>query len=303
MGRIAVIGSFGVGMTMAVARVPNAGETVLAGKFAMGPGGKGSNQAIGARRLGADVDFLTAVGPDDFGQNAHALWAREGVHAEYVKTGSRSTMVGVILVEPSGENRIIVDPGALEELDQSDVEAFAPVIAAADLCVTSLEIPVAAAVAALRVARLAKTPTLLNPAPAAPLPDDAWPLIDYLTPNRNEAEILTHADSATEPTELVSLLRARFMGTIALTLGADGVLLDTRREQAYVPAVPTRHVVDTTGAGDAFTAAFAVAITEGLPPLEAVRFASAAGAHAVSIAEVIPSLPYRRDLRTYLNRR
>lgn len=290
-------------MTMVVSHLPTAGETMLGGTFALGPGGKGSNQAIGARRLGAEVDFLTCIGADDFGRSARELWQREGVRAEQVKTGTRSTMVGVILVEPNGENRIIVAPGALDELEPNDVDEFAPVIGAADLCVVSLEIPLETAMAALRVARRVGTPTLLNPAPAASIPDDAWQHIDYLTPNRGEAETLTAADANATPDQVVELLRRRFAGVIVLTLGAHGALVDDGRQRVHVAAVPPRQVVDTTGAGDAFTAALAVAITEQSSLPDAVRFAAAAGAHTVAAAEVIPALPYRDDLLAYVNRR
>jgi ribokinase len=306
MSRIAVIGSYGVGMTMVVPRLPTVGETLLGGNFALGPGGKGSNQAICAQRLGAEVEFLTCIGPDNFGRDAHELWAREGVSAKHVKTGTRSTMVGFILVEPGGENRIVVAPGALDELGSLEVETFAPIIESADLCLVSLEIPVETAVTALRVARRVGTPTLLNPAPAAPLPDEAWSFIDYLTPNSSEAQILTNTVNAMPPAtpdELVSLLRAYFNGVVILTLGKDGALVDDKQSRMYVPAIPPRQIVDTTGAGDAFAAALAVAITEGQPLLEAAHFAAAAGAHAVSIAQVIPSLPYRRDLDMLLDRR
>jgi ribokinase len=248
--------------------------------------------------LGAEVDLLTSVGPDGFGREARELWREEGVGADHVKTGESPTMVGFILVEPGGENRIAVAPGALSELEAADVLAFGDVISASDLCLVSLEIPLGAAVEALRVAREAGTTTLLNPAPAAPLPEGAWELVDYLTPNVSEARTLVVAPPDAGPGELISALREHYANTIVLTLGAGGALVDDGRERTHVAAVRARGVVDTTGAGDAFSAALAVALTEGWDLLPAVRFAAAAGAHAVGTAEVIPSLPYRRDLRT-----
>jgi ribokinase len=300
MSRIAVIGSYGVGMTMRVPRLPEPGETLAGGIFSRGPGGKGSNQAICASRLGAEVDLLTCVGPDAFGAEARELWEREGVRVTAVKTGTRPTMVGFILVEPGGENRIVIAPGALEELTAEDVAAFTPQIKAADLCLVSMEIPLQTALAALRIARRVGTPTLLNPAPAVPLPDEAWSLIDYLTPNRSEAHILTGAVPPAEPLALIARLRQRFAGVIILTLGAEGALIDEGGKQLHIPAVPPARVVDTTGAGDAFNAALAVALTEGQALPQAVRFAAAAGAHAVQTAEVIPALPYRDDIAVFL---
>lgn len=290
-------------MTMNVSRLPAAGETMRGGPFTVGPGGKGSNQAISARRLGVEVDFLTCVGSDAFGIEARDLWLREGVAAESVKTGTRPTMVGFILIEPGGENRIVIAPGALEELTPADIRARAALIAAADLCLVSLEIPLETAIETLRVARQVGTPTLLNPAPVALLPDDAWSLIDYLTPNAGEAQLLARLETTAAPSEIVAQLRKRYSGVLVLTQGKDGVIVDEGYGLFHVPPVRPRRVVDTTGAGDAFTAAFAVAIVEGMSLRDTAHFAAAAGAYTVETAEVIPALPHRSDLEVYINNR
>lgn len=304
MNKIAVVGSYGVGLTMRLDRVPVAGETIAGGIFSSGHGGKGSNQAVGAARLGAEVSFITAVGDDAMGRGAHDLWSDEGVNAgKVVSIPGVATMVGVILVEPSGENRIVIATGALDHLTPDHVESFLPELAAADIAVTQMEIPVATAVAALRLAHEAGTRTLLNPAPAQPLPADAWEHIDVLTPNRTEAAILMGIDpgAAGPPEDLVTALRQRGVGTVVITLGGDGALIADGTGTRKVPAVTARDVVDTTGAGDAFTAALSVALAEGRAIDEAVRFAAAAGAHAVSIAEVIPALAHRSDLERLLS--
>lgn len=303
MSRIAVIGSYGVGMTMNIPRLPEAGETMRGGPFAAGPGGKGSNQAIGACRLGVEVDVVTCVGPDAFGQEARELWRREGVGAQSIKTGTQPTMVGFILIEPGGENRIVIAPGALEELTPADIRERAALIARADLCLVSLEISLETAIEALRVAREVGTPTLLNPAPAVTLPDDAWSLIDYLTPNAGEARLLANLDATAAPNAILARLRQRYSGVLVLTQGKDGAILAGAEGLFSFPPVRPRRVVDTTGAGDAFTAAFAVAIVEKMPLREAVRFAAAAGAFAVETAEVIPSLPRRDELEAYIKDR
>src|SRR5437868_12062364 len=150
MARVAVVGSYGVGLTVELDRVPAAGETVVGRTFRTDHGGKGSNQAIGAARLGADVDFLTAIGDDAFGHEAIALWQREGVHVQAIVTDA-ATMTAPILVEPTGENRIVVVPGALERLSPAHVDEFSDRIAAADVCVVQLEIPVWTALYALQV--------------------------------------------------------------------------------------------------------------------------------------------------------
>ncbi|MEU0690652.1 ribokinase [Streptomyces uncialis] len=291
--KIAVVGSYGAGLTMRVPRSPGAGETVSGGVFAPGPGGKGSNQAIAAARLGAEVSLLTAVGDDDFGRAAHALWRAEGVGATHVRTASAPTMVGFILVEPSGENRIAIAPGALDELDAAAVAAFREEIAAADVLVVSMEIPEEAVAAALRAGRDSGTTTLLNPAPARPLPDDLWPFIDVITPNQTEAPVLLGigAGHGLDDEALVRALRERTGGIAVLTRGGQGALIAQESGVSVTPPYPVGNVVDTTGAGDAFTAALAVALGSGHPLDHAVRYAAAAGAHTVTVAGVVPALP------------
>ncbi|MEV7433936.1 ribokinase [Streptomyces griseoviridis] len=296
--KIAVVGSYGAGLTMRVPKAPAAGETVSGGTFAPGPGGKGSNQAVAAARLGAEVALLTAVGDDDFGRAARELWRAEGVDASRVLTAGAPTMVGFILVEPSGENRIAIAPGALDELDAAAVEGFRAEIAAADILIVSMEIPEDAVVAALRAGRESGTRTLLNPAPARPLPDACWPLIDVITPNQTEAPVLLGLDAEhrLDDEELVSALRERTGGVALLTRGGQGALVAEASGVTAVPPLRARSVVDTTGAGDSFTAALAVALAEGRPVAEAAGFAAAAGAHTVSVAGVIPALPTRDQL-------
>jgi len=270
-----VVGSYGVGLTVELDRVPDAGETVIGRAFRTDHGGKGSNQAVGAARLGAEVDFLTAIGDDAFGRGALELWQQEGVRAETVRSDA-ATMVAPILVEPSGQNRIMVVPGALAELSPAHVDGFAEQIAGADVCIVQLEIPVATALHALTVARREGVRTILNPAPAPPQPITAD--VDYVTPNETEAAAVKDVQ-----------------GTLVLTLGEQGAQLG----DTTVPAFRA-DVVDTTGAGDAFTAAFAVALAEGQTDLEAVRWGCAAGAHMVEHPGVVPGLPTRAQLEERL---
>jgi ribokinase len=276
MARVAVVGSYGVGLTVELDRVPGAGETVIGRAFRIDHGGKGSNQAIGAARLGAEVDFLTAIGDDAFGNAAVALWEEEGVRADAVRAQA-PTMTAPILVEPSGQNRIVVVPGALDHLGAAHVDAFSDRIARADICVVQLEIPVWTALYALEVARAAGVRTILNPAPAPPEPLDVR--CDFVTPNETEAPSVERAEA-----------------TLVLTLGDQGAELRGER----IPAFPAE-VVDTTGAGDAFTAAFAVALAEGIDEREAVRWGCAAGAHMVEHAGVVPGLPTREQLEGRLS--
>ncbi|GAA5035649.1 ribokinase [Microbacterium fluvii] len=297
--KIAVVGSYGVGLTMRVARMPEAGETLSGAQFDSGPGGKGSNQAIGAARLGAEVNLLTAVGDDDYGRAAFELWAQEKVGSSHVVVSTEAaTMVGFILVEPSGENRIAIAPGALDTLDAQAVATFRDAIAAADVLVVSMEIPLPAVVAALRLGRETGTRTLLNPAPAQPLPDEAWPLIDVITPNQSEAPVLLglDPDHGHDDEDLVRLLAGRTAGSVVLTRGGAGALLFDDGTLTTVAPVRVENVVDTTGAGDSFTAALAVRLAEGASLADAAETAARAGAHTVTTAGVIPALPTRTDL-------
>lgn len=299
--RIAVVGSYGAGLTMRVPTMPQAGETVSGATFSAGAGGKGSNQAIGAARLGAEVCLLTAVGDDEFGRAARTLWRSEGVDESRVVTVDAATMVGVILVESDGENRIIIAPGALDRLGPEHVDAFAASIAKTQLLLVCNEIPVATVVAALRTAHHHGVPTLFNPAPARDLPAEARRFVDYLTPNLGEARVLAGLDDTAGMGEILDRLRRMYPATIVLTAGADGAYVDEPSgARVHTPAVRPPTVVDTTGAGDAFNAALAVALCRGETAVAAAQFAVAAGAFAVSRREATPGLPTPDDLAPLL---
>ncbi len=298
--RISVLGGYGVGHSMRVARCPEAGETLSDGVLSIGHGGKGSNQAVAARRLGAQVALLTAVGQDVSGEGAFALWSAEGVDADAVRrSAGAATMTGWIIVEPSGENRIIIARGALDTLTEADAERFRPAIHDSDLLLVSLEIPTAVATAALRIAHEEGVRSVLNPAPAQAATAEMCRLADVITPNLTEALALTgHRAGAptSDPETLARDLRARFGTDVVMTLGTDGSVVATGDGTVAVPAVPAERVVDTTGAGDTFSAALAVAWLETGSLPAAVRYAALAGSYVVARAEVIPALPHRADL-------
>ena len=276
MPRVAVVGSYGVGLTFGSARAPDRGETVIGTLFRTDDGGKGSNQAVGAARLGAEVSLLTAVGADTFGDRAYELWERESVDASAVIRSDEPTMTAAILVEASGDNRIVIVPGALSTLTPRHVEGFAPQIESADVLLVQLEIPVESAVRALEIGNAAGVRTVLNPAPAPSEP--IAPRADYIVPNETEAGAVSDA-----------------AGTLVVTLGEEGA----RIGDELVPAFPVR-AADTTGAGDAFCAAFAVALAEGAADVDAVRWGCAAGAHMVEHPGVIPGLATRAQLEERL---
>lgn len=290
---IAVVGGYGLGVSFFVDRAPAAGETVGGARLLQTPGGKGSNQSIGARRLGASAALLTAIGPDDPGRLGLALWQAEGVDAGGVVELAGSTMVGAIITDASGENRIVIADGVLADYGPAHVDAAAGVIADASVVLVSLEVALPAAARALALGREAGATTILNPAPAPAAAAIDWRAVDIVAPNQTEAARLLGAGSV-GPMEAARALRERFHVSVVLTLGGDGVLVAPLAggiEMIAAPAPDT--VVDTTGAGDAFNAGLAVGLLRGLDLTDAARVGAACGSLAVRAAGVIPSLPTR----------
>ena len=278
MARFVAVGGSGVGLRFEVPVSPGPGETVLASSLDLINGGKASNQAIGAAWLGADASIVTAVGSDPFSGIARGLWERHGVGQEgVIEIEGASTMVGTVFVDPSGENRITVAAGALDRLDEERLRMRADVIRSADVCVVSLEMASGGAIAALEIARDAGVLSVLNPAPA---PRDLGvsarllELCDWVTPNETEAHLLTgHRDPVDAAT---ALLRAGPSGVV-VTLGERGALVADRSGFRMCPAFPVADIVDTSGAGDAFTTAFALALALGLGPDAAAALGTEAG--------------------------
>lgn len=296
--KITVVGSFAVGMTIRTPTLPVFGETLLGTDFDMGPGGKGSNQAVAAARLGANAGLVAYVGSDALAGIAHDLYRAEGVDAGHVVTlADRATGVGFIILNTEGNNFIILDMGANDAMDAAAVDMAARRIAHSDVVMAVLEIPIAAAARAMALGRAAGAITILNPAPARPLPDAIFQHVDVLTPNESELRILLGlpADAPQSSRELAIELRKRGVGTVVVTMGRNGALILSDEHDLLIPAV-TVPVVDTTGAGDAFNAGLAVALAEGRELPDAVRFAAAAGSHACTRLGVIPSLGRRGEV-------
>lgn len=307
--RIAVVGSCNVDLVFGAPRRPQGGETLIGTSFAIFPGGKGANQAIAAARAGGQVTLVGRVGTDPFGQTVRDALEGDGVSLEHLAVDAQhGTGVAGIVVEPDGTNCIVVVPQANRRLSPADVERAAPVLAAADILLLQLETPVTTSLVAARIAKGAGALVLLNPAPAADVPEELMSLVDVLTPNETEAQQLSGVPAATDEgaARAAQALVDRGVGAVLLTLGERGALLvdsslaDSSGEQRIHP-FPV-HAVDTTAAGDAFCAALAVALGEGRTLIEAARFASAAGALAVTVAGAAPSLPRRPAIEALLGR-
>ena len=300
--RITVVGSYATGLTMKVERLPSTGETLLGTGYRVDYGGKGSNQAVGSARLGANVRFIARIGKDAFGEMALGLYRDEGIDVAQVKqTADAPTGVGFIMVEAaSGHNCIVIDPGANELLSADDISVCAAAFQSTSVVLTQLEIPVAAAEAAMRLGREAGAITILNPAPVRPLAPSVLQLVDVLTPNQVEAKVLTgrSPDAAIEPEQLARELIRSGVKQVVMTLGERGALIVTSSSSTHVPAI-TVSPVDTTGAGDAFNAGLAVALASGTSLEAAVQFAVVTGGLAVTKEGVIPSLPSRNEIRQF----
>lgn len=300
--KIAVVGGFGVAETMRVPVAPEAGETVTGGRFSAGPGGKGSNQAVQIRRLGTPSLIVTAVGNDSYAQMGRDLWSEEGVDAGSVVTVDASTMVGFVIVDQEGENRIALASGALDVADIEDVAPLVPAILKCDMVVVSWELNPSIGNDIIKKAKAAGLTTVCNTAPAVDLPDDVLASLDYVIPNEGEA--LTIASLKGWPTDSLHSIAHAFKASgarnVIITLGSSGVFVLSDEGPIQIPAVPGRKVLDTTGAGDSFVGSFAHAIAHGRELMEAARFALTAASLAVEVAEVIPSLPTLHDVERRL---
>ncbi len=288
--KIVVVGSFNADLIAYMQRMPQPGETVHGERFDTGAGGKGSNQAVAAARLGADVSFIGRVGRDVFAEIAYALWDAEGINRAFVtQDEERATGVAPIMVDSSGENVIVVVLGANLRVATADIDAARAAIAAADLLIAQLEINLDAVEYALRAAKELGVTTILNPAPAAELPAEIIALADYLTPNETELAALAGAGDVTAAARR---LLTRAGQTAVVTLGASGAQIVTADATQQVPAFEAA-ALDTTGAGDAFNGGLAVALAEGRPLPQAARFANATAALCVTKRGTARSMPQR----------
>jgi len=303
MSRVAVVGSINMDLVVRSPRFALAGETILGTAFHTIPGGKGANQAVAARRMGAEVAMIGRVGDDEFGLTLRRNLDAEGINTECLQvTPSESTGVALITVDDSGENTIIVVPGANGRLTLDDVEGARNLIAEADILLMQLEIPLAVVERAARIAAEGGATVILNAAPAQVLPAALLAAVDYLVVNETEA-LLVAGTATGSPEEAARTLHASGVRNVVVTLGPEGSLL-VPAEGASV-AVPAYRVrpVDTTAAGDGFAGAFAVALADGVPAPDALRWGNAEGALAVTREGAQPSLPTRSEVEEFMSAR
>jgi ribokinase len=300
---VVILGVFVADTAYRADRQPRMGETILGRSFALGPGGKGSNQAVAAARLGAEVSLITRLGDDAFGEMAVRTWEAAGVRPVVTRVPESYTGAAYIFIEDaSGDNAIIICPGAAATIAASDLDAQAALIGGAAVFVTQLEQPLDAAVRGLEIARAAGVTTVLNPAPGRDLPDGVLALCDFVTPNETEAEALTGVAVAGPGAAKAAAgaLLARGAGAAVVTLGARGALYHAPGRSELVPAISAGPVVETTGAGDAFNGGFAAGLARGMDPAAAVRFACAVAGISVTRAGTAPSMPTLAEVEALL---
>jgi ribokinase len=299
---ILVVGSANVDMIVRTERLPRPGETVVGGQFISAGGGKGANQAIAARRLGARVSFVGRVGDDTPGHSIRETFRGEGIDGSFLVTDPRAaTGVALILVDREGQNMISVASGANLRVSEEDVRRCAPAFDAADVVVCQLEIPIESVRLALAIARERGIPTLLNPAPAQTVVDEILQLADWLTPNEFEASALSGlaVDDREAAQAAARALLGRGTGGVVVTLGDRGSILVSADASVSVEAHAV-DAIDATAAGDAFTGAFAVALARGLHPAGALVYANAAAGLATTRSGAQPSLPTNEEVANLL---
>jgi ribokinase len=299
---VVVVGSLNMDLVVRAERLPRPGETVRGSEFQTIPGGKGANQALAAARLGAETHMVGRVGGDDFGARLRQTLTDSGVHVEHVTSDrDHPTGIAMIVVQQTGENSIVVAGGANGAVGAADIEAAAAVIEAADVMLLQLEIPLDAVRAAMEAARRARVKTILDAGPATGLPQEMWRVPDVLSPNLVEAEALLGHPVASA-LEAAREFVAHGAAASVVKSGCEGCAWASSRGSEQIPAnaVP---VVDTTAAGDAFTAALGVALAEGQDLPAAARWANFAGALAVTRFGAQPSMPTRRELQDFIPRK
>ncbi len=295
---IVVVGSINMDLVAGTPRIPLTGQTLIGNSFTTTPGGKGANQAVAAARLGATVHMAGMVGDDVFGAALIENLTKSGVRTDAVAHTEGPSGVAVIAVAASSENSIIVVPGANGKVMPATIDSHEALIRSAGMVLCQLELPLATVAYTIDLCARLGVPVMLDPAPAAALPDSVWPHIAWFTPNETEAAL--YVGDTLPPEAAAQQLLARGLRGVALKRGSQGVYVAARESKAaWVPAF---HVdaVDTVAAGDCFNGAFAVALLEGLDPWAAARFASAAAAISVTRRGAQASMPSRADVDRFL---
>ena len=301
---IVILGVFVADTAYRASRQPKIGETIIGNEFSLGPGGKGSNQAVAAALAGGNVHFISRLGKDDFANMAISLWEKSGITPHVTQHSDSYTGAAYIFIEnKSGNNAIIVSPGAAANINEDDIMANKELIQGSRVFMTQLEQSLDAAGTALYFAKEGGAITILNPAPAQPLGENILKLCDFVTPNEIEAEQITGipVKSINDAEIAAGKLIEKGASAAVITLGEQGALFKDNNQIIHQPSYQVGPVVETTGAGDAFNGGLAVALAEEMPIDKALRFACAAASISVTRQGTAPSMPDRHEIDTLLN--
>ncbi|AWW34088.1 ribokinase [Mannheimia varigena] len=304
MKKLTVLGSINADHVISVPYFAKPGETLTGHSYHIAYGGKGANQAVAAARLGAKVSFIGCIGNDDIGRAMKTAFVQDGIDVGAIKTiDNQMTGIAMIQVAESGENSIVISAGANGHLDESVVAETQSAISEADCLLMQLETPLPAIIQAAQIAKQHGTKVVLNPAPARALPDELLGLLDMITPNETEAEILTGVKVVDEATasQAAEVFHQKGIETVLITLGSKGVFVSENGSGNIVAGFRVQ-AVDTTAAGDTFNGALVTAMLEDKPFGEAIRFAHAAAAISVTRKGAQPSIPSRQETLDFLSK-
>ena len=300
---IVILGVFVADTAYRASRQPKIGETIIGNEFSLGPGGKGSNQAVAAALAGGNVHFISRLGKDDFANMAISLWEKSGITPHVRQYSDSYTGAAYIFIEDkTGNNAIIVSPGAAANINDDDITANRELIQGSRVFMTQLEQSLDAAGTALSFAKEGGAITILNPAPAQPLGENILKLCDFVTPNEIEAEQITGTPvkSINDAEIAAGKLLEKGASAAVITLGEQGALFKDNNQIIHQPSYEVGPVVETTGAGDAFNGGLAVALAEEMPIDKALRFACATASISVTRQGTAPSMPYRHEIDTLI---
>lgn len=302
-GNLVVLGSINADHILNLETFPTPGETVTGNQYQVAFGGKGANQAVAAGRSGANIAFIACTGDDDTGERVRKQLVSDNIDVAPVSVvEGESTGVALIFVNAEGENVIGIHAGANAALTTERVEAQRAIISGADALLMQLESPVESVLAAAKIAHENHTTVVLNPAPARVLSDELLALVDIITPNETEAEKLTgiRVENDDDAARAAGALHDKGIGTVIITLGSRGVWVSANGEGRRVPGFKVK-AIDTIAAGDTFNGALVTALLEGRAMDEAIRFAHAAAAIAVTRKGAQPSVPWRKEIDEFLS--
>ncbi|CAI1894564.1 ribokinase [Serratia proteamaculans] len=301
-GKLVVLGSINADHILNIEQFPQPGETVIGKQYKVAFGGKGANQAVAAGRSGADIAFIACVGADDIGERVRQQLATDRIDTQPIEAIADSTTgVALIFVNAEGENVIGIDAGANAAVTPDYLARYQQKVIDADALLMQLESPLETVIAAASLAKQHQTQVILNPAPARELPDELLAMIDMITPNETEAQRLTDiaVNNDDDAARAAQALHDKGIATVIITLGSRGVWLSENGKGKLVPGFKVK-AVDTIAAGDTFNGALVTALLEGKVMADAVRFAHAAAAIAVTRPGAQPSVPWREEIDTFL---